>query len=48
MSRLIYKEFKTMRGAEKYLFRLYNEYDVAVLDDFPRFGESGIYVFRVK
>lgn len=46
--RLIYKEYKTMRGAERYLSRLYNEYDSVNLVDFPKCGESGIYVFKVK
>lgn len=46
--RLIYKEYKTMRGAERYLSRLYNEYDSVNLVDFPKYGESGIYVFKVK
>lgn len=48
MSRLIYKEYKTMKGAENYLNRLYNQYDYARLIDFPKESENGIYVFEVK
>lgn len=46
--RLIYKECKTMKGAERYLNKLYNEYDYVRLVDFPKNSESGIYVFKVK
>lgn len=46
--RLIYKEYKTMKNAERYLNKLYNEYEYAKLIDFPRNSESGIYVFAVK
>lgn len=44
----ITKQFKTMREAERYLNRLYNKYDHAVLINFPRFSEEGNYTFEVK
>lgn len=46
--RLIYKEYKRMKSAERYINRLYNEYDHVRLVDFPKIGEKGIYVFEVK
>lgn len=48
MSRLIYKEYKTKKGAERYLNRLYNDYDYVRLVDAPINSEQGIYVFEVK
>ena len=47
-SRLIYKEYKTMKAAERYLNTLYSKYNYARLVDFPKHSESGIYVFEVK
>lgn len=46
--RLIYKEYKTIKGAERYMNRLYNEYNYVRLVDFPKDSEKGIYVFEVK
>jgi hypothetical protein len=46
--RLIYKEYKSMKSAERYMNRLYNEYDYVRLVDFPKGSEKGVYVFEVK
>ena len=48
MGRLIYKEYKTMKAAEKYMNKLYSKYDHVRLVDFPKNSENGIYVFEVK
>lgn len=46
--RLIYKEYKTMKGAERFVNRLYNEFNHVRLVDFPKNSEQGVYVFEVE
>lgn len=43
----ITKRFSTLRQAQGFLEGLYERYDWARLSDFPRFSESGEYVFTV-
>lgn len=42
------KECKTLRAAERYQNRLYEKYDIVKLIQWPRFGESGNYIWHVE
>lgn len=44
----ISKTFESLKEAERYQSRLYNEWDYVKLVQFPIFGESGKYVWHVK
>lgn len=44
----ISKYYKTMKQAEQYQNRLYNEYDHVRLIRFPMFTEHGTYIWEVK
>jgi len=43
----IAKNFPTMRKAQNYMEGLYRRYNYVRLSVFPRFSESGEYVFTV-
>lgn len=43
----MYKEYKTRKGAERYLSRLRKKYSYVVVDDWPA-SEDGVYVFKIK
>lgn len=43
----ITKHFDTLAQAERYQNRLYDKYDHVRLIDFPRFSESGTYIWEV-
>lgn len=43
----ISKNFTTLRKAQNYMESLYNRYNYVRLSVFPRFSESGEYVFTV-
>ena len=43
--RLIYKEYKTMKAAERYLNTLYSKYNYVRLVDFPKHLESALIKF---
>jgi len=45
---VITKEFKTIKQAEKFLLKLYQEYNRVILINYPVFSESGIYQFDVN
>jgi hypothetical protein len=44
----ISKKFESIKKAESYQNRLYGKYNHVKLLTFPRFSESGIYVWEVK
>lgn len=44
----ISKHFSTTRQAQRFLENLYSRYSWARLSKFPRFSESGEYVFTVE
>jgi hypothetical protein len=46
--RVIRKEFKTLKQAERYQNQLYNRFESVQLVGFPRFSEDGIYTWNVK
>jgi len=46
--RTIKKTFKTIKAAANYQGNLYNRYNRVMLISFPRFGESGVYIFQVS
>lgn len=43
----ISKNFESMRKAQRFMEGLYNRYNYVRLSVFPRFSESGEYVFTV-
>ena len=43
----ITKRFQTLKQAERYQWRLYNQYRHVQLILFPVFGEEGIYAWNV-
>ena len=43
----ISKNFPTLKNAQNYMERLYSRYNYVRLSVFPRFSESGEYVFTV-
>ena len=47
MKRIV-KRLATLKQAENFREKLYDEYDHVCLVNFPRFYESGDYVFEVK
>ena len=44
----IRKFYSNLKQAERYQNSLYNKYNEVQLVDFPRFSESGVYVWNVK
>lgn len=44
----IRKNFASLKDAENFLSKLYDKYDFVRVSDYPRFGESGNYIFKVK
>jgi hypothetical protein len=44
----ITKQFETSRQAERYLEKLYGMYSYVRLIIFPRYSESGTYIFEVN
>ncbi len=43
----ITKNFPSLRKAQNYMENLYSRYNYVRLSDFPKFNESGKYVFTV-
>jgi hypothetical protein len=44
----ITKHFDTMKQAERFLNKLYSQFDFVNLISYPVFSESGIYTFQIK
>ena len=44
----ITRYFTTLKQAEQYQDRLYDQYDNVLLVSWPRFCEAGTYAWRVK
>ena len=44
----IVKRYETMKQAERFQNRLYAIYDYVLLKNWPRWQESGVYVWEVK